>query len=151
MMAIARSRQRGMTLLELIVTITVVAMAGAALMGTLSYLAGTSGGNMRQAQAQAIANAYLTEISGMSFADPDGVAEGANRLLWDNVMDYNNLNTPTATDKAGNASGNFRVRVNVVAGGLGVLPANAVWRIDVSVDYDTNAFALATGYRTNHP
>jgi MSHA pilin protein MshD len=144
-------RQRGMTLLELIVTITVVAMAGAALMGTLSYLAGTSGGNMRQAQAQAIANAYLTEISAMSFLDPDGVAEGSNRALWDNVMDYNNLNTPTATDKAGNASGNFQVRVNVVAGGLGVLPANAVWRIDVSVDYDTNAFALATGYRTNHP
>ena len=59
--------------------------------------------------------------------------------------------TCCATDKAGNASGNYRVRVNVVAGGLGALPANAVWRIDVTVDYDTNAFALATGYRTNHP
>jgi MSHA pilin protein MshD len=144
-------RQQGMTLIELIVTITVVSMAGAALVGTLSFLAGTSGVNMRQAQAQAIANAYLTEISGMAFLDPDGIAEGANRALWDNVTDYNGLDTLVATDKAGNASGNFHVRVNVVAGGLGVLPANAVWRIDVTVDYDTNAFALATGYRTNHP
>jgi MSHA pilin protein MshD len=145
------SRQRGMTLLEIIVTITVVSMAGAALVGTLSYLAGTSGDNMRQAQAQSIASAYLSEITGTAFIDPDGSAEGANRALWDNVMDYNGLDTPTAFDKAGNPSGNFRVRVNVVPGGLGALPANAVWRIDVRVDYDVNAFALATGYRTNRP
>lgn len=151
MRPISVTRQRGMTLIEVIATITVISMAGAALVGTLSYLAGTSGGNLRQAQAEAIANAYLSEISATAFADPDGVAEGSNRRLWDNVMDYNGLDTPTATDKAGNASGNFRVRVNVVAGGLGTLPANAVWRIDVTVDYDTNAFALATGYRTNHP
>lgn len=146
-----RSRQRGVTLLELIVTITVVAMAGAALVGTLSYLAGTSGTQLRRAQAQSIATAYLAEIRGMGFADPDGIAEGANRQLWDNVTDYNGLNTPTASDKLGNAAGNFPVRVNVSAGGLGTLPANAVWRIDVTVDYDTNAFVVATGYRTNHP
>lgn len=147
----ARASQRGMTLLELIVTITVVAMAGAALIGTLSYLAGSSGANMRQAQAQAIAHAYLREISATAFQDPDGMAEGANRALWDNVMDYNGLDTAMATDKAGNPSGNFHVHVDVVPGGLGTLPANAVWRIDVMVDYDINAFALATGYRTNHP
>jgi prepilin-type N-terminal cleavage/methylation domain-containing protein len=146
-----RARQRGVTLLELIVTITVVAMAGSALVGTLSYLAGTSGAQLRQAQAQAIAAAYLAEIRGTAFADPDGIAEGANRLLWDNVGDYNGLNTPTASDKFGNAVGNFPVRVNISAGGLGALPANAVWRIDVTVDYDTNAFVVATGYRTNHP
>ncbi len=119
--------QRGVTLIELIASITVIAMAGAALMGTLSYLAGKGPTTMRQAQAQAIADAYLGEITGRSFAD---------------VATYNGLNTFEA---------GYRVRVNLIAGGLGVLPNNAVWRIDVTVDYDTNASVLATGYRTNRP
>jgi hypothetical protein len=37
------------------------------------------------------------------------------------------------------------------AGGLSGLPNNAVWRVDVTVDFDTNRSAVATGYRTNHP
>jgi prepilin-type N-terminal cleavage/methylation domain-containing protein len=145
------TRPRGFTLIELVVTITVIGMAGASLVGTLSYLAGTSGSNMLQAQAQSIANAYLDEITGMAFADPDGVPEGANRVAWDNVMDYNGLDTPTASDKNGNAAGNFRVRVAITAGGLGTLPVNAVWRIDVTVNYDATGTMVATGYRTNHP
>lgn len=143
--------QRGLTLIEIIATITVISMAGAALVGTLSYLAGSGNGAMRQVQAQSIAQAYLAEISGMSFLDPDGVNEGPNRALWDNVADYNGLDTANATDKTGNVVGPYRVRVVTSAGGLGTLPANAVWRIDVTVDYDTNASVIATGYRTNHP
>lgn len=151
MTALSARHERGLTLVELIVTISVVAMAGAALVGTLSYLAGSSGSAMRRAQAQSIAEAYLAEISGMAFLDPDGVAEGPNRALWDNVMDYDRLDTPAASDKAGNPAGNFRVRVNVARGGLATLPNNAVWRMDVTVNYDGNYTVLATGYRTNHP
>jgi prepilin-type N-terminal cleavage/methylation domain-containing protein len=145
------NRQRGVTLVELICTITVISMAGAALMGTLSYLAGAGGDSIRQSQAQSIADAYLAEISGMAFVDPDGVDGEANRALWDDIDDYAGLNTSTATDKSGNAAGNFAVRVNLANGGLGALPANAVWRIEVTVNYDVDAFVIATGYRTNHP
>jgi MSHA pilin protein MshD len=144
------SRQRGLSLIELIATITVISMAGTALMGTMSYLAHTGGRTFQQSQAQAIATAYLDEITGMSFLDPDGLAEGANRAAWDNVSDYNNLRTLTASDKAGNPAGNYPVRVDVAQGGLGALPANAVWRIDVTVGYDGGT-VIATGYRTNHP
>jgi prepilin-type N-terminal cleavage/methylation domain-containing protein len=119
--------QRGVTLIELIAAITVIAMAGAALMGTLSYLAAKGPSTMRQAQAQAIADAYLSQITGRSFAD---------------VATYNGLNTTEA---------GYRVRVNLTSGGLGALPANAVWRVDVSVVYDTNATVVATGFRTNRP
>lgn len=144
-------RARGLTLVELIATIAVIATAGAALLGTLSYLEGSGGLAIRQVQAQSIAEAYLSEIRGMSFADPDGLNEGGNRRLWDNVMDYQGLNQAIATDKQGNTIGRYPVRVAVAAGGLPNLPANAVWRIDVSVDYDTNATVTVTGYRSNRP
>lgn len=135
-------RQRGVTLVELVVAIVVIAMAGSALVGTLSYLAGTSGTTMRQAQAQAIADAYLAEITGKNFADPDVDGE-ANRALFDDVNDY--------ADFAGAEPGNFFVSVEVNAGALTGIPNNAVWRVDVSVAYDANGTVVATGYRTNRP
>lgn len=137
------NRQRGVTLVELIVAIVVIAMAGSALISTLSYLAGTSGTTLRQAQAQAIADAYLAEITGKSFADPDGIDGEANRAQFDDVNDFVGFTAPEP--------GNFLVSVAVNAGTLTNIPNNAVWRVDVSVAYDSNASAVATGYRTNHP
>jgi prepilin-type N-terminal cleavage/methylation domain-containing protein len=120
-------KQRGLTLIELIASISVIAMAGAALMGTLTYLADKSSLGLRQAQAQAIADAYLNGITGRSFAD---------------VAGYNGLDTTEA---------GYRVRVALSSGGLTLLPNNAVWRVDVTVNYDANAVVVATGYRTNRP
>lgn len=136
-------RQRGVTLVELVATIVVISMAGSALVGTLSYLANTSSSTMRQTQAQAIADAYLAEIVGKGFTDPDGINGETDRAFFDDVLDYNGYTAPEP--------GNFEVRVAVSAGTLTGIPNNAVRRVDVSVDYDTNAFAMATGYRTNRP
>jgi MSHA pilin protein MshD len=142
--------QRGVTLIELVVSIVVIATAGSALLGTLSYLAGEGSDYLQQAQAQSIADSYLAEITGKSFADPGG-GDGEPRLLFDDVDDYNGLSEP-ATNAAGAAPGNYQVQVALTAGGLGALPANAVWRIDVTVSYDNGSRSLvATGYRTNHP
>lgn len=143
-------RQRGVTLIELVVTITVIATAGLALLSTLTYITGAGSEYLQQAQAQAIANSYLNEILGKNFADPDVNGE-TNRCQFDDVLDYQGLDTNVATDACGNAAGNYRVRVALTAGTLGALPANAVWRIDVRVDYGVNGQAIATGYRTNHP
>ena len=143
-------RSRGVTLVELIVSITVIAIAGAALAGTLAYLNGTGNTSILQAQAQSIANAYLNEIAGKRFADPNVVE--ASRAQYNDVRDYDGLDDPVAQDEFGNAAGNFRVRVSVVAGALGVLPAADVRRIDVTVDYDNgNASVVASAYRTRYP
>ena len=143
-------RERGVTLVELVVTIAVISVAGVALVSTLSFIAGAGTDHVLQAQAQSIANAYLNEIQGKSFADPDVDGEGS-RCQFDDVDDYQGLDTNTATDACGLASGDFRVRVNLTPGTLGTLPANAAWRIDVTVDYDVTSQVIATGYRTNHP
>lgn len=136
-------RQRGVTLVELMVSIVVIATAGTALVSTLSYLASSSGATLRQARAQVLADSWLAQITGKSFADPDGVDGEASYLLYDDVNDYVGFNLVEA--------GNYTVRATVNAGGLTGLPNNAVWRVDVTVDFDTNRSAVATGYRTNHP
>jgi MSHA pilin protein MshD len=141
-------RERGLTLIEVVVSIVVIAVAGAALMGTLTYLSGTGNTSMLQAQAQSIANAYLNVITGKRFA-ADGVE--ATRAQYDDVSDYNNLDDAVAQDVSGNAAGNFRVRVAVVPGALNGLPANAVRRIDVTVNYGNGSFVVASGYRVNYP
>lgn len=141
-------RARGVTLVELVVAIVVIAIAGVALSGTLAYLNGTGNTSILQAQAQSIANAYLNEITGKNFSGP---YNGGVRSLFDDVSDYDGLDTPAASDELGNAAGNFRVRVSVVAGALNGLPAADVRRIDVTVDYGTGASVVASGYRTRYP
>ena len=136
-------RQRGVTLVELMVSIVVIATAGIALVSTLSYLSSASGTTLRQAQAQALADAWLAQITGKSFTDPDGVDGEASYLLFDDVNDYIALSLVEA--------GGYTVRAAINAGGLAGIPNNEVWRVDVTVDFDTNRSAVATGYRTNHP
>lgn len=142
-------RQRGVTLAELIVAIAVIAAAGATLVSTLSYLSGAGAEHLQQTQAQSIADAYLNEITGKCFADCEPGPEN-NRAQFDNVTDYQGLDTPVASDEMGNVVGNFRVRVQLTPGTLGTLPANQVWRIDVIVNYGQSNQAIATGYKTNH-
>jgi len=140
--------QRGVTLVELVVAIVVISVAGAALAGTLAYLNGTGNTSILQAQAQSIANAYLNEIVAKRFV-ADGVE--ASRDQYDDIFDYNGLDDATARDESGNAAGNFRVRVAVVAGALNGIPAADVRRIDVTVDYGNAWTVVASGYRTRYP
>lgn len=141
--------QRGMTLIEVTVAIVIIGLAGAALVGTLSYLTGTGNTSMLQAQAQSIANAYLTEILGKAYTDPNVNGETL-RSQFDDIGDYNGLDTATATDEFGNAAGNFHVHVDVVAGTLNAVPAADVRRIDVTVDYGNGSQVIASGYRTRY-
>ena len=108
-------RQRGVTLAELVVSIVVIATAGAALVGTLSYLSGSGAEHMLQSQAQSIADAYLNEITGKCFADCEPGPEN-NRAQFDSVTDYQGLDTNVASDEQGNVAGNFRVRVTLTPG-----------------------------------
>jgi MSHA pilin protein MshD len=141
--------QRGFTLVELMVAIVVIGLAGAALVGTLAYLAGTGNASMLQAQAQSIANAYLSEIQAKSFTSLTNAPGPCNR--FNDINDYDGLDTPVATDECGNVAGNFRVRVSVVPGVLNGLPFADVRRIDVTVDYGNGYQVLASGYRTKYP
>jgi MSHA pilin protein MshD len=143
-------RVRGVTLIELVVSIAVISIAATALLGTLGYINGNSGGAMQQAQAQAIATAYLNEITAKSFADPDGADGEATRDLYDDVNDYDDLDDASARDRFGNVVGNFHVRVDVTGAALGGVPAANSLRVDVTVDYGGASQVMVSGFRMNY-
>ena len=81
-------RQRGVTLIELVVAVTIVAMAAAAVLGGMSAITKRGANVMVQQQAVAVAEAYLEEILLKPVADPGGTV--TDRSAYD-VDDYNGL------------------------------------------------------------
>jgi MSHA pilin protein MshD len=142
------ARQRGVTLVELVISITVIAIAVAAVLGVLSMLSTGSAEAMIRNQAVAIANAYLEEIRLKDFAS-NGVP--GSRTLYDDVSDYNGLVDVGARDQFGNAIvglEQYTVSVTVGAGTLGGVPGGSVRRIDVNVQHSIGVNMTLSGYRT---
>jgi len=150
---------RGVTLIELVITIVIVAISVTAVLGVLSMLATGSADAMIRNQAVAIASAYLEEITLKPYSDPDGVAAlEATRDLYDDVSDYSGLVDPSvlgggvgARDQFGNAiAGLDQYTVTVSAGTLTSIPGVDVRRIDVNVQYPSaHVNVTISGYRTN--
>src|SRR5882672_1816611 len=124
-----RRGERGVTLIELVVSIVVIAIAAGAVLGVLARTVGSSGDALVMRQAVSIAEAYLEEITLKPFADPDGMDGEANRVDFDDVDDYNGLLNAGARDQFGNAIPaltGYTVSVTVVASGaLAGVPAAA--------------------------
>lgn len=144
----ARVLARGVTLVELVISIVIVATAAAAVLGMLSLTARGSAQAMIRNQAVAIASAYLEEIRLKSFV-ADGVE--TSRGLYDDVSDYHGLVDVGARDQLGNAIaglGQYTVSVTVGPGVLGAVPGSAVKRIDVNVQHPDGVNMTLSGYRT---
>ncbi len=148
-----KRQARGVTLIELVVTITIVSIAVTGVIGALTGTAVQSSNRMIQQQAAAIASAYLEEIMQRPFTDPNGGVEAA-RSQFDNVDDYNGLPDTVVRDQQGVAIpglGNYQVVVQVGAGALAGVPGASVRLINVTVTHSSGVRVLMTGYKTNHP
>lgn len=144
--------ERGATLIELTISIVVIAIAASAVLGLLSRTAGRSADAMVMSQAVAIAEAYLEEIALKSYADPDGADGESTRSAFDDVDDYNGLVDNGARDQFGTALTSltqYRVAVSVATStALTGVPQADAERIDVRVTYPGNGVVLLTGYKT---
>jgi MSHA pilin protein MshD len=96
-------RQRGVTLIELVISIVIIAVAASAILGLLARTTASSADAMVLAQAVSVAEAYVEEISLKPFADPDGTDGEAARVAFDDVDDYNGLVDVGARDQFGAA------------------------------------------------
>ncbi len=139
--------QHGVTMIELVATITIIAIATTSLMVAVSALTSRSADPMIQEQAAAIAHAYLEEISQAAFCDPQYDPDGnpstgcrdecitsacsggcggnnfspeAGRAVYDDVCDYAGLTDVGARDRSATAVAGlsaYNVSVNVVDSG----------------------------------
>lgn len=143
-------RQRGFTLIELVISMVVIAIAVAGVLLPFQFLVARSADPMIRTQALAIAEAYLEEVSLKPVADPDGGNE-ASRALYDDISDYDGLNGPVR-DQEGNSVGldDYTAAVTVsAANDLGIGGGNEL-RITVTVSHQGQAVVSLTGYRTNY-
>ena len=145
-------RERGATLIELIISIVVIAIAASAVLGLLSSTVGRSADAMVLSQAVAIAESYLEEITLKPLVDPDGVDGEASRPTFDDVDDYDGLVDNGARDQFGSPLAplaQYSVAVSVTSSAaLAGVPAADAERIDIVVTYPGNGNVALTGYKT---
>ena len=143
----------GFTLLEVLVTIVVLAMAGSALVSVYTNLIARSADPIIQEQALAIAEAYMEEIRLKPFNDPDGVDGEGSRALYDDVDDYNGLIDVGATDQTGTAVGglnDYTVDVDVTGVALATIGAANSLRIDIEVSHPAINPIRLKSFRVNY-
>ena len=135
-----KRRQQGVTLIELVLAIVIIGIAGAALYLAMAAISSRSADPMLQQQSLALAESYLEEILLQSFLDPatgtQCPAAPAARASYDNVCDYAGLIDDGARNVHGEALsglGNYQVRVSVTPTAWNGLAAAQVLYVEVSV------------------
>lgn len=149
-----RQSNRGVTLIEMVVAITIVAIAATTILGALGTVASRSADAMMQQQAIAIAGSYLDEIMQRWVVDPNGSPPNTGRGSWDLVDEYNGLVDVGAHDQFGNPIATLSAyTVSVVtsqSSALAGVPAASTRRIDITVSYAPSHSVVLSGYRTNY-
>lgn len=147
-----RNRQLGVTLVELVIAITIVAIAATTVLGAMSAITTRSADAMIQQQAIVVAQAYLEETLQRPVVDPDGVEPESGRGTYDDVDDYNGLADVGAHDQFGNAIAalsDYNVAVAVSqSAALTNVPSTAARRVDITVTHPSGVVARLSGYRT---
>ncbi len=146
------SNQRGVTLVELLVSIVIVGIAASTVLGVLSMNTAASADPMIRHQASAIAEAYLEEILLKPVDDPDGIDGEAARADFDDLDDYDGLADIGAHDQFGApiaSLSDYNVAVSVAgSAALPATPAADALRVDVVVTHANSVSFILSGYRT---
>ena len=155
--------QQGVTLVELVIAIVVIAIAVTAVFFGMANMVGHSADAMVQSQGLLIAQSYLEEIAAKPFLDPDTddvcdavIPDASDRPLYNNICDYQGLaGDIVVRDQSGTAISelsNYAVAVNIVldAGSElnGISAADAI-KISVTVssgDQSINLIAYRSRY-----
>lgn len=145
------SQCRGFTLIELIVSIVVLAIAVAGVVAALSAIAVRSANAMVSEQANAIASAYLDEVLQKPFGANDGQVARPNLDVIDDYAGLTNVGVQDQTGTAVAGLGQFTVVVSVTPTALGAVVAGESREVDVTVSHPSGVTVVLSGFRTQHP
>lgn len=150
--------QRGVTLVEMIIAMVIIAVGLAGVLSVLSRTSVTSTDPMITKQMTAIADGMMEEIQLKPFAPGPGkaAANSCNRSSMDDVRDYdgyggaNGIQACAMDGTPGPAGYTVSVAVAAAAGGLltGGIPPTDTCQITVTVRNGGNRYQLV-GWRTN--
>ncbi|MGM0769352.1 MAG: type IV pilus modification PilV family protein [Pseudomonadota bacterium] len=165
------THQRGATLVELVMTIVIISVAIAGVVGAFSLIAGRSADPLNQTRSVALAQLYMDEILAKKFADGSPVGGGAvstsaeadcanigddgeNRSTFNDVDDYDVLNnaSPENSEQAPLSGYNgFQVSVSVECAGTDVnFTENfQAKRIDITITDPSHNTYVFSAYRGN--
>lgn len=163
-MIIGGSRQSGATLVELVMTIVIISIAVAGVVGAFATIAGRSADPLNETRAVELAQLYLDEILTKKYDEdtPEGgvpvypgacrvgVDDSESRGAFDDVDDYDNLGEPPSNilnSSAGYSGFTVSVAVTCAGAEIGVPDAK---RIDVTIAPPSGQDFLFTAYRVNY-
>lgn len=159
--------QRGATLVELIITIVIIGVAIAGVVGAFALIVGRSADPLNQTRAVSLAQIYMDEILSRKYSEstPQGGVprssgcsintEEADRKDYDDADDYNAINNESPRNAEGDlldpsAYSGFSVSVSVTCAGSEVgLPNDDAKRIDVTILDPSDQNYQFTAYRAN--
>lgn len=159
---LGRGRERGATLVELVVFIVVVSIALGSVLGLFALTTGRSADPLLVRQSLAIAESVLQEVLAqpVGSADPDGgddgqgpeagETRGSTTLPFDHVNDYHGYvmdGVVSADGTAVPALAGYQARVTVVPQGFGGLPATYGWLVTVTVTAPDGSTLALQGFR----
>ena len=145
-MCMNSGRQKGFTLIELIIFIVVVGIGLTGILLVSTNVVKSSADPMVRKQAMAMADSILEEILQKEYADPDGVqGNETTRATMDDVDDYDGKTKALFTDWPSALSA-YTVTIAVTPATLGSV---AVKKVTVTVSGGVGPITM-TGYRANY-
>ncbi|UPQ84207.1 prepilin-type N-terminal cleavage/methylation domain-containing protein [Pseudomonas knackmussii] len=141
--------QRGMTLVELVITIVIIGIAAAALFSAMASITARSADPMLRQQSVYIAQAYLEEILRQSYS-PITPGDCDNRSCFEDVRAYDGLATEKPYDvKNVNIDGldGYAVRVEAKEIKNGLNGIDAI-QVSVTVTDPSSKELQLVGWRT---
>ncbi len=144
-------RQRGLTLVELIMFIVIVGAGVVGILAVMNQVVRSSADPMIAKQAVAFADAVLEEVLAKAYADPDGVPnKEANRSLWDDVTDYDGETIQGTALLTGAGTALLTGYSAVVAVADVTVSGTAMRRVTVNATAPGGGSYAVGGYRANY-
>lgn len=160
-MCTTEHRQRGFTLIELIIFIVVVSAGLAGILSVMNTVVKASADPMVRKQAMALADSVLEEILLKSYCDPDTLDASINpptcgahtveagRSTYDDVDDFNGLTQAAFTDLPAELSGPSGYAIAISVSAPADLSGVAMKKVTVTVSRGSDSVGM-TGYRANY-